>query len=98
MGLGDICICLCVLYMCVCIHTHTHTYIFFSPNMMGHMNLTGLLFKSRTRGVGVLVNGNRILGFPLGIYPVCIACVCVWGGVCSFILSIHKRGKHSLCK
>lgn len=66
----------CVVYVCMCTHTHTHTYIFFFPNM----NLTGLVFKSRTRGVGVLVNGDRILGFPLGIYPVCIACVCVWGG------------------
>lgn len=59
--------------------------------MMGHMNLTGLLFKSRTRGVGVLVNGNRILGFPLGIYPVCIACVCVWGGLFFYSVNPQER-------
>lgn len=35
--------------------------------------------QNRTRDVGVVVSGNRILGFPLGMYSVCVGCVCTCG-------------------
>lgn len=82
--------------MCVYIHIHTHTYMYsFSKSVGSYESDWTSVPQNRTRDVGVVVNGNRILGFPLGLYSVCVGGVCV---VYSFILPVHKRGNYSVYK
>lgn len=67
------------MYMCVYIHIHTHTYMHsFSKSVGSYESDWTSVPQNRTRDVGVVVNGNRILGFPLGLYSVCVGGVCVW--------------------
>lgn len=60
--------------------------------MMGHMNLTGPLFKSRTRGVGGVGEWKQDSGIP-SWYISCVhsMCVCVWGGLFFYSVNPQER-------